>query len=168
MSDADVQGYEAGFLELAAEQLEAQRAQREALDRQIVALEAQRRAVEARIEPLEALLASSASVGAGKPTSSHRVNESQLPELEQPPDQPLPTIDAAFVVLRAADGPLHFSVIARRALNARVWKSQAVKPEDSMKGALNDYLRKFGPAAMLHRVGPGVFALTPADPPADE
>ena len=163
MSDPEPQGYEAGFLELAAEQLEAQRAQREELDRQIAALEAQRQAVDARIEPLEALLASSASAGADQSQPHRHVSESRLPLLEQPPKQPLPTIGAALMVLHAADGPLHFSVIAQRALDARVWHSNAIKPEDSMKGALNDHLRKTGAAAKFCRVGPGMFELSAAN-----
>lgn len=142
--------------------LESQRAQRDALNQQIAALQAQRRALDALIESLEQ------QPGLAPDEHSHTIGEPHRPYPEQPPEQPLQAIDAALVVLRAADGPLHFSVIARRALDARVWKSQAVKPEDSMKGALNDYLRKVGPAVMLHRVGPGLFALTPADPPADE
>lgn len=142
--------------------LESQRAQRDALDRQIAALQAQRQALDTLIESLEQ------QPGPAPDEHPHTIGEPRPPYPEQPPEQPLSAIDAAFVVLRAADGPLHFSVIARRALDARMWKSQAVKPEDSMKGALNDYLRKVGPAVMLHRVGPGLFALTPADPPADE
>ena len=141
--------------------LESQRAQRDALDQQIAALQAQRQALDALIESLEQ------QPGPTPDEQTHTIGESHHPYPEQPPEQPLQAIDAALVVLRAADGPLHFSVIARRALDARVWKSQAVKPEDSMKGALNNYLRKVGPAVMLRRVGPGLFALTPADPPAD-
>ena len=137
------------FRDQAAKQLQEQRAQRDALDQQIANLQAQREAVSAGIERLEELLASSPrSVGEARPTY-----------VERKPDQPLSALGAAIEVLRAADGPLHFSEITRRALDAGLWVSNALKPENSMKGALNAHMRNAGEASAFRRVGPGMFAL---------
>ena len=138
------------FLDQAAKQLQEQRAQREALDQQIANLQAQREAVSAGIERLEDLLA----------PSTRSVSEPRPPYIHEcKPEQPLAAIDAAICVLRAADGPLHFSEITRRALDAGLWASVALKPEDSMKGALNAHMRNAGEASAFRRVGPGLFAL---------
>ena len=147
--------------------LESQRAQRDALDQQIAALKAQRQALDALIEPLEQQLAPSAD------EHTHTLNDPPQPYPEQPPDRPLTAVAAAIAVLRTADSPLHFREITRRALDARLWQSNADHPELSIKGALNDHIRNAGPDAAFRRVGPGIFALsdaalTPADPPADE
>lgn len=141
------------FLDQAAKQLQAQRAQGDALDQQIANLQAQREAVSAGIERLEEVLASSA----------REVGEPRAPYIQEcKPEQPLNAIDAAICVLRAADGPLHFSEITRRALDAGLWVSKALKPENSMKGALNAHMRKMGEASAFRRVGPGLFALRDA------
>ena len=146
--------------------LESQRAQRDALNQQIAALQAQRQALDALIEPLEQRLESTPD------EHPHTFGEPSPPYPEQPPARPLTALNAAVAVLRAADVPLHFSEITRRALNAGLWQSDAGYPKDSVKGALNNHIRKTGPNALVHRVGPGLFALsdvalTPADPPAD-
>ena len=141
------------FRDQAAKQLQEQRAQRDTLDQQIANLQAQREAVSAGIERLEDLLASSARA----------VGEPRRPYIQEcKPEQPLNAIDAAICVLRAADGPLHFSEITRRALDAGLWVSKALKPENSMKGALNAHMRKMGEASAFRRVGPGMFALRAA------
>ena len=141
------------FLDQAAKQLQAQRAQGDALDQQIANLQAQREAVNAGIERLEELLAPSA----------RSVGEPRQPYIQEcKPEQPLSAIDAAICVLRAADGPLHFSEITRRALDAGLWVSKALKPENSMKGALNAHMRSAGEASAFRRVGPGLFALRDA------
>ena len=141
------------FLDQAAKQLQEQRAQRDALDQQIANLQAQREAVSAGIERLEDLLAS----------STRPVSEPRQPYIQEcKPEQPLAAIDAAICVLRAASGPLHFSEITRRALDAGLWVSKALKPEDSMKGALNAHMRNAGEASAFRRVGPGLFALRDA------
>ena len=141
------------FRDQAAKQLQEQRAQRDALDQQIANLQAQREAVSAGIERLEDLLAS----------SPHSVSEARPPYIQEcKPEQPLAAIDAAICVLRAADGPLHFSEITRRALDAGLWVSKALKPENSMKGALNAHMRNAGEASAFRRVGPGLFALRDA------
>ena len=142
------------FRDQAAKQLQEQRAQRDALDQQIANLQAQREAVSAGIERLEDLLA----------PSTRPVSEPRTPYIHEcKPEQPLAAIDAAICVLRAADGPLHFSEITRRALDAGLWVSKALKPEDSMKGALNAHMRNAGEASAFHRVGPGTFALRDAE-----
>ena len=140
------------FLDQAAKQLQEQRAQRDALDQQIANLQAQREAVSAGIERLEELLAS----------SPRSMGEARRTYVERKPDQPLSAFGAAIEVLRAADGPLHFSEITRRALDAGLWVSSALKPENSVKSALNTYLRNAGEASAFHRVGPGMFALRDA------
>ena len=138
------------FRAQAAKQLQEQRAQREALDQQIANLQAQREAVSAGIERLEDLLA----------PSIRPVSEPRTPYIHEcKPEQPLAAIDAAICVLRVADGPLHFSEITRRALDAGLWASNALKPEDSMKGVLNAHMRNAGEASAFRRVGPGLFAL---------
>lgn len=142
--------------------LESQRAQRDALDQQISALQAQRQALDTLIESLEQ------QPGPAPDEHPHIIGEPRPPYPEQPPDRPLTAFNAALAVLSAADAPLHFSEITRRALNAGLWQSNAVYPELSIKGALNNHIRNAGPDARIHRVGPGLFALTPADPPADE
>ena len=142
--------------------LESQRAQRDALDQQIAALQAQRQALDALIESLEQ------QPGLAPAEQTHTIGESHRPYPEQPPDRPLTAFSAALAVLSAADGPLHFSEVTRRALNAGLWQSNAVYPELSIKGVLNNHIRNAGSAARVYRVGPGLFALTPADPPADE
>ena len=158
MPSADAQGWDSGFLESTARRfLEAQRAQREALDQQIVALEAQRQALDALIEPLEQRLGSAAD------EQPRAISEPSQPYPEQPPDKPLTAFNAAVVVLRAADGPLHFREITRRALDAGLWASDAAHPEDSVKGALNNHIRDVGESSRLVRVGPGVFALSAAN-----
>lgn len=158
MPNADARGWDSGFLESTARRfLEAQRAQRAALNQQIAALEAQRQALDALIEPLEQRLGSSAD------EQPRAIGEPQSSYVERSPERPLGVIDAAVEVLRCADGPLHFSVIAQRALNCGLWQSKAIKPEDSMKGALNSHLRKTGESSKFVRVGPGVFALSAAN-----
>ena len=153
MPSQGAQRYDQVFLDQAAKQLRAQRAQRDALDQQIANLQAQREAVNAGIERLEEVLASSA----------RSVSEPHSPYSQEcKPEQPLNAIDAAICVLRAADGPLHFSEITRRALDAGLWVSKALKPENSMKGALNAHMRKMGEASAFRRVGPGLFALRDA------
>ena len=147
--------------------LESQRAQRDALDQQIAALKAQRQALDALIEPLEEQLGTAAD------EHTHTLSEPPRPYPEQPPDRLLTAVAAAITVLRAADSPLHFREITRRALNAGLWTSGAVYPEDSVKSALNAHIRSAGLNAVFRRVGVGIFALsdaalTPADPPADE
>ena len=162
MPEADPQGWDSGFLESTAWRfLEAQRAQREAIDQQIAALEAQRQALDALIEPLEQRLGSAASRADERPHDA--VNEPPSSYVERSPERPLGVIDAAVEVLRRADGPLHFSVIAQRALNCGLWQSNAIKPEDSMKGALNSHIRNAGESSKFCRVGPGVFALIAAN-----
>ena len=158
MPNADPQGWDSGFLESTARRfLEAQRAQREALDQQIAALEAQRQALDALIEPLEQRLGSAVA------EQPRAISEPSQPYPEQPPDRPLTAFNAAVAVLRAADAPLHFSEITRRALDAGLWTSDAAHPEDSVKGALNNHIRNAGAAAKFCRVGPGVFALIAAN-----
>ena len=153
MPSQGAQRYDQVFLDQAAKQLRAQRAQRDALDQQIADLRAQREAVSAGIERLEELLAS----------SDREVGEPRTPYIQEcKPEQPLNAIDAAICVLRAADGPLHFSEITRRALDAGLWVSKALKPENSMKGALNSHMRAAGEASAFRRVGPGLFALRDA------
>ena len=153
MPSQDTQRYDQVFLDQAAKQLQAQRAQRDALDQQIADLRAQREAVSAGIERLEELIES----------SDREVGEPHRPYIQEcKPEQPLSAIDAAICVLRAADGPLHFSEITRRALDAGLWVSKALKPENSMKGALNAHMRKMGEASAFRRVGPGMFALRAA------
>ena len=160
MPDADAQGWEAGFRKLAADTLRAQRAQRDALNQQIAALKAQRDALDSLIEPLEQALTSVPDAsGAEEPPTDRPVREPPQPYLEQSPEQPLGAVDAAVAVLRAAGEPLHFRVITKRALDARLWQSNAIKPENSIKGALNNHIRKAGAASKFRRVGPGVFAL---------
>ena len=142
MPSQDAQRYDQVFLDQAAKQLQAQRAQRDALDQQIADLQAQREAVSAGIERLEEVLASSA----------REVGEPRPPYIQEcKPEQPLNAIDAAICVLRAADGPLHFSEITRRALDAGLWLSKALRPENSMKGALNAHMRLPGTVAQLCR-----------------
>ena len=142
--------------------LKSQRAQRDALDLQIAALQAQRQALDALIESLEQ------QPGLAPAEQTHTIGEPRQPYPEQPPDRPLTAFNAALAVLSAADAPLHFSEITRRALNAGLWQSDADYPKDSVKSALNSHIRNAGSAARVYRVGPGLFALTPADPPADE
>ena len=160
MPDADAQGWEAGFRKLAADTLRAQRAQRDALNQQIAALKAQRDALDSLIEPLEKVLTSASDApSAEEPPTDRPLSEPAQPYLEQSPEQPLGAVDAAVAVLRAAAEPLHFRVITERALNAGLWQSNAIKPENSIKGALNDHIRKAGAASKFRRVGPGMFAL---------
>lgn len=147
--------------------LKSQRAQRDALNQQIAALQAQRQALDALIDSLEQ------QPGLAPDKQPHTIGEPRPLYPEQPPDRPLTAFNAALVVLRAADAPLHFSEITRRALNAGLWQSNAVYPELSIKGVLNNHIRNAGSDALINRAGPGHFALsdtalTPADPPADE
>ena len=162
MPNADAQGWEAGFRKLAADTLRAQRAQRDALNQQIAALKAQRDAVDSLIEPLEQALTSAPDTSDADEPPAHPVREPPQPYLEQSPEQPLGAVDAAVAVLRAAAEPLHFRVITQRALNAGLWQSNAIKPENSIKGALNSHIRKAGAASKFRRVGPGMFALQDA------
>lgn len=153
MPSQGAQRRDAVFRDQAAKQLQEQRAQRDALDQQIANLQAQREAVSAGIERLEELLA----------PSDREVGEPRPPYIQEcKPEQPLNAIDAAICVLRAADGPLHFSEITRRALDAGLWLSKALRPENSMKGALNAHMRNAGEASAFRRVGPGLFALRDA------
>ena len=92
--------------------LKSQHAQRDALDQQITALQAQRQALDTLIESLEQ------QPGPAPDEHPHIIGEPHPLYPEQPPDRPLTAFNAALAVLSAADAPLHFSEITRRALNA--------------------------------------------------
>jgi hypothetical protein len=81
-------------------------------------------------------------------------------------------LEAAIEVLRDADGPLHFSEVAKRAVEGKLLSHVGRDPEAAMQSCLNSAVRKGhdGEEPLIVRDKPGVYGLRPGaalpDPPA--
>ncbi len=81
-------------------------------------------------------------------------------------------LEAAIEVLRRADGPLHFSEMAKRAVEGNLLSHVGRDPEAAMQSCLNSAVRKGhdGEEPLIVRDKPGVYGLRPGavlpDPPA--
>ncbi len=77
-------------------------------------------------------------------------------------------LEAAIEVLRHADGPLHFSEVARRAVDRNLLSHVGRDPEAAMRSCLNSAVRS-GEDAVIVREKPGYYGIRPGaklpDPP---
>lgn len=69
-------------------------------------------------------------------------------------------LEAAIEVLRDVTEPLHYSEIARRAVEGNLLSHVGRDPEAAMKSCLTSAVRA-GPSAMLERVKPGIYQVRP-------
>lgn len=72
---------------------------------------------------------------------------------------PLPFIDAAFVVLNAAEKPLHYREIAQRVLEQGLVQTDGKTPEATINAVLAVDIKQKGKQSRFVRIKPGVFAL---------
>jgi HB1, ASXL, restriction endonuclease HTH domain len=72
-------------------------------------------------------------------------------------------LEAAIEVLRQADGPLHFSDVAKRAVEGNLLSHVGRDPEAAMQSCLNSAVRKGhdGEEPLIIRDKPGVYGLRP-------
>lgn len=71
-------------------------------------------------------------------------------------------LDAAFVILREAEGPLHYAEIAARAVAGRLLETRGLTPEATMGSRL--YVDTKRPDSRFRRAGRGVFTLAEPEP----
>jgi hypothetical protein len=70
-------------------------------------------------------------------------------------------LEAAIEVLRDADEPLHFSEIARRAVDRKLLSHVGRDPEAAMRGCLTSAVRGQPDDALIHRTKPAHYAIKP-------
>ena len=70
-------------------------------------------------------------------------------------------IDAVEEVLRRADGPLHYTEIARRIRDEGLWSTVGRTPEATVRSALAADIRERGSASRFIRAAPGRYTLNP-------
>ncbi|MCY4108913.1 MAG: HTH domain-containing protein [Chloroflexi bacterium] len=69
-------------------------------------------------------------------------------------------LDAAAIVLRDADEPLHYLEITERMLVQKLWTTQRKTPWDTVRRQLAEHIKAQGSASRFVKRGPGVFALS--------
>ena len=69
-------------------------------------------------------------------------------------------IDAAAIVLKDANGPLHSREITERMLERKLWTTEGRTPWDTVRAQLAEDISVAGSASRFVRAGPGVFALS--------
>ncbi len=69
-------------------------------------------------------------------------------------------MDAAAIVLRDADEPLHYREITQRMLSRKLWTTEGKTPWDTVRKQLAEHIRTRGSASRFVKHGPGVFALS--------
>ena len=69
-------------------------------------------------------------------------------------------IDAAAIVLKDANGPLHSREITERMLERKLWTTEGRTPWDTVRAQLAEDISVAGSASRFVRDGPGVFALS--------
>lgn len=72
---------------------------------------------------------------------------------------PLPFIDAAFVVLNAAEKPLHYREIAQHVLEQGLVQTDGKTPEATINAVLAVDIKQKAKQSRFVRIKPGVFAL---------
>ncbi len=68
-------------------------------------------------------------------------------------------LDAAAVVLKEADGPLHYREITRRMLAGQVWTTSSKDPPNTLYASIAGDIANKGSDSRFVRAKPGVFAL---------
>jgi restriction system protein len=71
----------------------------------------------------------------------------------------LTAVQAAEIVLREADEPLHYGEITRRMLARGLWSTQGKTPDATINARLGTDIKQHGVASRFQRTGPGLFAL---------
>ena len=71
-------------------------------------------------------------------------------------------LDAVAVVLRDADGPLHYREITEQMLSRELWTTAAKKPWNSVYAQISGEMKNRGKAGRFVRTDPGRFALNPS------
>ncbi len=69
-------------------------------------------------------------------------------------------IDAAAIVLKDANGPLHYREITERMLARKLWITEGRTPWETVSAQLAEDISVAGSASRFVRDGPGVFALS--------
>ena len=75
-------------------------------------------------------------------------------------------IEAAAIILRETDGPLHYREITERMLARSLWSTEGKTPWHTVRKQLAEDIKARGSASRFAQHGPGVFALS-ADAVAD-
>ena len=70
-------------------------------------------------------------------------------------------LEAALEVLRHEKGPLHFSDIAKRAVDRRLLSHVGRDPETAMRTCLNSAVRNASPDTPFQRTKPGHYQIRP-------
>ena len=73
-------------------------------------------------------------------------------------------IDAAYEVLREADGPMHVSEITRRILDRGLWKTAGRTPERTVQARIGEEINHRGADSRFTREGKGIFGLRRRSP----
>ena len=69
-------------------------------------------------------------------------------------------IEAAAIILREADGPLHYREITERMLARELWTTEGKTPWDTVRAKLAEDINILGSVSRFVRAGPGKFALS--------
>ena len=68
-------------------------------------------------------------------------------------------LDAAAIVLKDANGPLHYREITERMLARKLWTTEGKTPWDTVRAQLAEDIKVRGSASRFVRAGPGMLAL---------
>ena len=72
-------------------------------------------------------------------------------------------LDAAAVVLKDGDAPLHYHEITKRMLARKLWTTGGKTPWATVNARINGDIKNLGAASRFFRAGRGRFALNPND-----
>src|SRR5687768_17129212 len=73
------------------------------------------------------------------------------------------SVDAAYKVLLDAGKSLHYTEIARRMVQSKLWETKGKTPEQTVNRDINQEIMHGGKSARFVRLGDGLYGAVPQD-----
>lgn len=80
--------------------------------------------------------------------------------------QHLSALEAALLILKHSEEPLHYEEITRRILEQELWETSGKTPAATLSARISQSVKKLGPASPFVHTSPGHYALNPTPAPA--